>query len=223
VISFGPSEEQELVRDAMREFAADAIRPIARACDEASEIPQDFLETAWSLGLTSTQIPEAYGGAGEARSLVTNAILVEELAVGDATLAIAAVAPSLFANAILDQGTEAQKQALLPRFCGETFATGALAVVEPGALADASRPRTVAEAKGTAFVLSGQKTAVVMGDRASHFLVTARVASSPCSSRLAACQTSWRRACCSMCMSASRKAIDCFLAIGSSKATRSFE
>ncbi|MEZ4356772.1 MAG: acyl-CoA dehydrogenase family protein [Myxococcota bacterium] len=175
MISFGPSEEQELVRDAMREFAADAIRPIARACDEASEIPQDFLETAWSLGLTSTQIPEAYGGAGEARSLVTNAILVEELAVGDATLAIAAVAPSLFANAILDQGTEAQKQALLPRFCGETFATGALAVVEPGALADASRPRTVAEAKGTAFVLSGQKTAVVMGDRASHFLVTARV------------------------------------------------
>ena len=91
------------VRDAMREFAADAIRPIARDCDEAAEIPADFLETAWSLGLTSTQIPEAYGGAGEARSMVTNAILLEELAFGDASLAMAAVAPSLFANALLDR------------------------------------------------------------------------------------------------------------------------
>jgi len=112
------SEDQEMVRDAMREFAADAIRPIARECDETTEIPADFLETAWSLGLTSTQIPEQYGGAGEERSLVTNAILLEELAHGDAALAMAAVAPSLFANAILDQGTDDQKAgppAALPR------------------------------------------------------------------------------------------------------------
>ena len=91
MISFGMSEEQELVRDAMREFAADAIRPIARECDEAAEVPVDFLETAWTLGLTSTQIPEQFGGAGEERSLVTNAILLEELAHGDAALAIAAM------------------------------------------------------------------------------------------------------------------------------------
>jgi alkylation response protein AidB-like acyl-CoA dehydrogenase len=144
VISFGMSEEQEMVQDAMREFAADAIRPIARDCDEAAEVPADFLETAWSLGLTSTQIPEAYGGAGEERSMLTNAILLEELAHGDASLAMAAMAPSLFANAILDQGSEAQKQAYLPLFCGESFATGSLAVSEPGALSDASRPRTIA-------------------------------------------------------------------------------
>ena len=58
MISFGMSEEQELVRDAMREFAADAIRPIARECDEAAEVPVDFL-TAWTLGLTSTCDPRA--------------------------------------------------------------------------------------------------------------------------------------------------------------------
>jgi len=174
VISFGLSEEQELVRDAMREFAAEAMRPIARACDEAAEIPQDFLDTIWQLGLTSTQIPEAYGGAGEARSSVTNAILLEELAHGDAALALAALAPSLFAYAILDQGSEEQKKALLPGFCGERFVTGSLAVSEPGALADASEPRTRAEQKGETFILSGRKTFVVFGDRASHFLVTAR-------------------------------------------------
>lgn len=175
MISFGMSEEQELVRDAMREFAADAIRPIARACDETAVIPADFLETVWSLGLTSTQIPETYGGAGEARSLVTNAILLEELAFGDASLAMAALAPSLFANALLDQGSEDQRQRYLPLFCGDAFATGSLAVCEPGALADASRPRTSAEPKGSAFVLSGSKSFVVFGDRASHFLVTARL------------------------------------------------
>ncbi len=174
MISFGLSEEQEMVRDVMREFAADAIRPIARECDEASEIPSDFLDTAWTLGLTSTQIPEQYGGAGEERSLVTNAILLEELAHGDASLAMAAVAPSLFANAILDQGSDDQKRSLLPLFCGESFATGSLAVGEPGALRDASAPQTVAEPKGDSFILSGRKTGVVLGDRASHFLITAR-------------------------------------------------
>ena len=175
MISFGMSEEQELVRDAMREFAAEAIRPIARDCDESGTIPTDFLDTAWTLGLTSTQIPEAYGGAGEERSMVTNAILLEELAFGDASLAIAALAPSLFANAILDQGTEEQKKTYLPLFCGDSFATGSLAVSEPGALSDASVPRTMAESKGEGFVLSGRKTMVVFGDRASHFLVTARL------------------------------------------------
>jgi alkylation response protein AidB-like acyl-CoA dehydrogenase len=169
------SEEQELVREAMREFAADAMRPIARECDEQAMIPADFLETVWSLGLTSTQIPEAYGGAGEARSMVTNAILLEELAHGDAALAIAALAPSLFANAILDHGSEEQRQTLLPAFCGDAWTTGSLAVCEPGALADAARPRTVAEQKGASFVLSGSKRFVVLGDQATYFLVTARL------------------------------------------------
>ena len=169
------TEEQELVRDAMREFAADAIRPIARDCDESALIPEDFLETVWSLGLTNTQIPEAFGGAGEERSMVTNAILLEELAFGDASLAVAALAPSLFANAIMDHGTDDQKQALLPLFCGESFATGSVAVCESGALADAAKPRTEAEQKGESFVLSGRKTFVAMGDRATHFLVTARL------------------------------------------------
>jgi alkylation response protein AidB-like acyl-CoA dehydrogenase len=175
MISFGMSEEQELIRDAMREFAADAIRPIARECDEAGEIPADFLETVWTLGLTNTQIPEEYGGAGEERALVTNSILLEELAFGDASLAIAALAPSLFANAILDHGTDDQKKTYLPLFCGESFATGSLAVSEPFALADASRPRTMAEPKGNSFILSGRKTMVVFGDRASHFLITAQL------------------------------------------------
>jgi alkylation response protein AidB-like acyl-CoA dehydrogenase len=174
VISFGLTEEQEVVREAMRDFAAQAVRPLARECDERSGIPDDFLQTAWELGLTSTQIPEAFGGAGEERSPVTNALVLEELAHGDAALAIAAVTPSLFANAVLDFGTEEQKREHLPAFCGARFHAASLAVVEPGPLFDASRPRTKAEPKQDGFVLSGAKTLVPLADRARHFLVVAR-------------------------------------------------
>jgi alkylation response protein AidB-like acyl-CoA dehydrogenase len=83
------------------------------------------------------------------------------------------MAPSAFANAIVDQGTEDQQKRLLPLFCTEKFHAASLAVVEPGAVFDALKPRTVAEPKGDGFVLSGVKSFVPLGDRASHFLVLA--------------------------------------------------
>src|SRR5690606_7422144 len=104
VISFGPTEEQEVARDAMREFASSVLRPTARAADEAERVDEEALAQAWQLGLTATQIPEAYGGGGEPRSPVTNAIVLEELAYGDAALALAAVAPSLFAMPVVEFG-----------------------------------------------------------------------------------------------------------------------
>jgi len=174
VISFKLEEEQEIVREALHGFAEEVMRPIARECDEEEKISEEFLAQSWELGLVSTQIPAQYGGAGEARSPITNAIVLEELAWGDAALAVAAVAPAAFAYAIADQGTEEQKQAYLPLFCGDQYAAAALAVSEPTVAFDATLPRTVAEPKGDEFVLSGVKSFVPMGDRASHFLVTAR-------------------------------------------------
>ena len=98
---------------------------------------------------------------------------MEELAYGDATLAVAAVVPSAFANAIVDHGSEEQKKKYLPLFCGADFHAASLAVVEGGAVFDALKPRTTAEPKGESFVLSGSKCFVPLGDRASHFLVVA--------------------------------------------------
>ena len=174
MISFGPTEEQDVARDAMRDFAATAMRPIARRCDEDSKTPEEFLEQAWQLGLVATQLPEAYGGAGEARSPITNTLVLEELAFGDAALALAATSPALFAMPVAEFGTEAQKQALLPLFCGDRFHAASLALVEPGPCFDPTALRTKAERKGDGFVLSGSKCFVPLGDRASHFLVLAR-------------------------------------------------
>jgi alkylation response protein AidB-like acyl-CoA dehydrogenase len=174
MISFAPTEEQVAARDSMRSFATDVLFPKARECDEAAAVPDGFLAQAWELGLTATQIPEAYGGFGAARSPTTNAIVLEELAYGDATLALCAAAPALFAYAILDQGSEEQKRTYLPLFCGDTYHTAALALAEPSLCFDALNPATRALRKGQGFVLSGTKCFVPMGDRASHFLVVAR-------------------------------------------------
>jgi len=173
MISFGPTEEQQVVREAMREFAEQVIRPIARECDEASVVPDAFLQQTWELGLTATQIPVAFGGGGEERSPVTNVLVLEELAFADAGLALAATAPSLFANAVLDHGTDEQKAAYLPLLAGERFHAASLALVEPGPLFDVLNLRTRAEPKGEGFVLSGHKSLVPLADRASHFLVLA--------------------------------------------------
>jgi alkylation response protein AidB-like acyl-CoA dehydrogenase len=174
VISFKLEEEQEIARDALHEFAAEAMRPIARECDEEEKLSEEFLAQSWELGLVSTQIPEAYGGGGEPRSPITNAIVLEELAWGDIALSIAALAPAAFAHAIVDHGTDEQKQALLPQFCGDSYHAAAIALNEPTVSFDPSIPRTVAEPKGDGFVISGVKSFVPMADRASHFLVVAR-------------------------------------------------
>jgi alkylation response protein AidB-like acyl-CoA dehydrogenase len=175
VISFKPTEEQEVVREAMHEFAEAVLRPQAREADEASRVPDEVLAKCHELGLVSTQLPESVGGGGESRSPITNAMVLEELAWGDAALAIAALAPAAFAFAVADQGTEEQRRVLLPAFCEGAFHAASLALVEPGALFDPALPHTVAEPKGeTGFVISGAKSFVPLADRASHFLVVAR-------------------------------------------------
>jgi len=173
VISFQTTEEQEIVRDTLRDFAAETARPIARECDEASKLSEAFLDRVWELGLLSAAIPEAYGGGGEERSPTTGAIVLEELAFGDATLAVAATASAAFVNALVDFGTEEQKRAYLPLFCDASPHTASLALVEPGPLFDPGALATTASRHGDVYVLHGAKRFVPMGDRASHFLVIA--------------------------------------------------
>ncbi len=174
MISFKLTDEQEMVRDAMRDFAAEALRPIGRKCDEESKLSEATLAQIWELGLVSTQLPEDFGGAGEPRSPITQALVLEELAWGDATLALAAVAPAAFAFAIADHGTDEQKRQYLPLFCGASYHAASLAAIEPGPTFDVLRPNTVAEPHPRGFVLCGAKCLVPMADRASHFLVVAQ-------------------------------------------------
>jgi acyl-CoA dehydrogenase len=174
MISFGPTEEQELIRETVQEFAASEIRDISRDADEAAEIPDGFLEKTWELGLVNGSIPEEYGGGGMERSPVTSVLILEELAHGCASLGAAAMAPGLFVNALLDYGTPEQKQEYLPLFTTSEVAAGSIALQEQSFAFDPARVSTIAEPKGDGFNITGVKRLVPLGDRASHFLVIAR-------------------------------------------------
>jgi alkylation response protein AidB-like acyl-CoA dehydrogenase len=155
MIDFQPTDEQQLVIDTVRNFAANEIRAQSRPCDEAKQLPEKLLEQAHELGLVANALPESAGGGGE-RSAVTGVLVAEELAWGDLAIAAAILSPGLTAFPIAEFGTDAQKQSLA-RFAGARFVPGSLAWVEPRFDSDPFRPRTTARRDGDAYVLDGAK------------------------------------------------------------------
>ena len=174
MIAFGPTEEQDLIRQTVHEFAAGEMREIARPCDEKHELPEELLQKSWELGLVAGGIPESYGGGGIGRSPITNALVLEDLGWGDVSLAAALMTPALFVQPILDFGTDEQKQAYLPLFTGAKFHAASLALLEPNFTFDAGSLRTLAEPKGAGFTLTGVKRLVPLAAASSHLLVVAR-------------------------------------------------
>jgi alkylation response protein AidB-like acyl-CoA dehydrogenase len=174
MIAFGPSEEQELIRQTVHEFAESEMRELARPCDEKRELPDAFLQKSWELGLVAGAIPESFGGGGIGRSPVTNALVLEELAWGDVPLASAAMAPALFVQPLLDFGTDEQKAEYLPLFTKSSFHAASLALLEPCFSFEVTNLRTLAEPKGSGWSLTGKKRLVPLAASASHFLVVAR-------------------------------------------------
>ncbi|MBN3785324.1 acyl-CoA dehydrogenase [Burkholderia sp. Ac-20353] len=169
MITFELSEEQELARAAMRSFAAGELRPVAQKLDRDSTIPTSTLDLLWSTGLVQMQDAE-----NNAHCAVLNAIVLEELAAADATLALALAAPVAFAQAILDQGSPLQRQTLLPLFHGNAFHAAAIALMEPHFGSDISALTTTAVRDGDGWRLDGHKTLVPLASVASHFLVIAQ-------------------------------------------------
>lgn len=168
-------DEQQMLRDTLRRFAEEAMRPMAEEADVKSQVPQEFLDYVHELHFAGMPIPEEHGGAGEARSAVTTAILAEELSRGDMGLAFAALSPASVAHALVDHGTPDQQAAHLPRFTGERFVGGAVALVEPRAAFDPYRLETRAKKSGGDYVLRGVKTLVALGERAELLLVAAKL------------------------------------------------
>jgi alkylation response protein AidB-like acyl-CoA dehydrogenase len=178
VIGFEPSEEQALVVETVRQFADKEVRPAARASEEAGKLPEPVLARAHELGLVANALPEAFGGAGE-RSAVTAALVAEELAWGDLAIALAILSPGLVALPVLDFGTDEQKAALLPRYAGDRFVPGALALQEPRFGSDPFRPAARARREGGGWLLEGRKCLVPWIDGDDVVLVFAEAEGSP--------------------------------------------
>jgi alkylation response protein AidB-like acyl-CoA dehydrogenase len=174
MISFEPSEDQQLVRDTVASFAHEQIRPAARDADESGHIPEALIQQAWDLGLVQNGIPEAYGGYGDQRSAITSALVCEELAWGDLSIALHVLAPRLATYPILELGTDAQRQEVLPAYTSAQFTAGTAAVMEPRFNFDLAEPDTTARLENGQYVLNGSKCYVPIAAEAQHTIVYAR-------------------------------------------------
>jgi len=154
-MDFRPTDLQDLLRRAVREFAETEIRPYVREWDEAQAFPRSLVTKMAALGLMGIQFPEEYGGA--AMSAIDYCICVEELARIDPAVSLSVAAHNgLCSSHIAMFGTEEQKrQYLVPLAKGEWI--GAWGLTEPTAGSDAARLRTTAVRDGAGWVINGAK------------------------------------------------------------------
>ncbi len=174
MISFEPTEDQQLVRDTVASFASNQIRPIARDADESGQIPDSVVQQAWELGLIQSAIPEEHGGYGGDRSAVTSALVCEELGYGDLSIAMHVLAPRLVTYPVLELGSDELRKEVLPDYCGEKFVPGTAAVMEPSMGFDLNDLQATATRSNGSYKLSGAKCYVPLGSEARHAVVYAR-------------------------------------------------
>jgi len=160
-MDFRLSDEQQVLRRTIREFAEAELRPHVMAWDEAQHFPSEIVPRLAELGLLGIQFPECYGGAG--MSAVDYCICIEELSRVDPSIGITVAAHNGLGSAhIYLFGTEAQKERFLaPLARGEMLAAWGL--TEPTAGSDAAGTRTVAVRDGDAWVINGSKTFTTHG------------------------------------------------------------
>ncbi|WP_017185715.1 acyl-CoA dehydrogenase family protein [Alkalibacillus haloalkaliphilus] len=170
-MNFTLSEEQEMTRKMVRDFAEGKIQPRAVDIDVKAEFPEDIFKEMGELGLLGIPYPEEYGGSGG--DTVTYALAVEEIGrvCGSTGLSYAA-SVSLGSSPIYQFGTEEQKQEfLVPLAQGK--ALGSFGLTEPNAGSDAGGTKTTAKTDGDDFIINGEKCFITNASYAKQIIVTA--------------------------------------------------
>ena len=170
-MNFGLTREQELVRQMVREFAVNEVKPIAAEIDETEEFPMETTKKMGKLGMLGIPFAKEYGGAGG--DVLSYIITVEELSKVCGTHGVIVSAhTSLCASLINEHGKPAQKEKYLtPLAKGEKI--GAFGLTEPGAGTDAAGQQTTAVLDGDNYILNGSKIFITNGGVADTFIVFA--------------------------------------------------
>jgi alkylation response protein AidB-like acyl-CoA dehydrogenase len=168
-VNFALTEEQELLRKSVREFAEAEVHPLAKELDETGRFPRELFKKAAALGLTGVAVPEAEGGAGFDHIAYT--IVIEEISRCCAsTGVILSVQNSLYCGPLHRHGTEEQKtKFLLPFARGERI--GCYALTEPQAGSNAAALQTKAVRTGNTYVINGTKAWITNGGEADAAIV----------------------------------------------------
>jgi len=170
-MNFALSEEQRMVRDAVRDFAAEVVAPRAAEIDQTGEFPIEEFRRAGALGFAGVGVPEEFGGAG--MDALTYAIVIEEVSKACANMGvILSVNNSLVCDPIEKFGDAAQKKEFLePLARGQKL--GCFALTEPEAGSDAANQKTRAVRDGDGYRLTGEKIFITCGGAADVALVFA--------------------------------------------------
>jgi len=170
--SFTPTEEQQMLLDAVKRYAEGDLRPAHREAEESTELPPELIEKGWELGILQASIPEAYDGFGD-YSALTGVLAAEGLAYGDLAATMGVMTPNLFVLPILLAGSEEQKKDHIPSVIEMEWKTYTAALIEPVFDFDPQALATKAAKKGTDIILNGEKIYVPYAQGAEALIVYA--------------------------------------------------
>ncbi|MHC2993976.1 MAG: acyl-CoA dehydrogenase [Candidatus Atribacteria bacterium] len=164
------NEEQEMIRDLVKQIAQEKIAPVAAELDEKGEFPWEIIRLFAESDLFALFVPEEYGGFG--KGVLDTCIVVEELSKACAGVAVTYAASALGTCPIILFGSEEQKKKYLPEIAkGEKLT--AFALTESDAGSDAGGIRTTAVRDGDNYILNGNKQWITNGGEAEIYIVIA--------------------------------------------------
>ena len=170
-MDFEFSEEQRLIRDAARDFAAREIAPKAAELDKSSRWPSEIVKRMGELGFLGMAIPTEYGGAG--MDTLSYALAMEEISAACASCGvIMSVNNSLFCDPVYKFGTDAQKREVLTA-CASGAKLGCFGLTEPMSGSDAQTMATNAEKVAGGWLINGAKNWITNGPHADYILLFA--------------------------------------------------
>jgi alkylation response protein AidB-like acyl-CoA dehydrogenase len=166
------TEEEQMFRDTVRQFAEESVTPLVHDMDRDAKMDGELISQLFELGLMGIEIPEETGGAGS--SFFTAALVVEELSRVDPSVGVLVdVQNTLVNNCLLRYGSDDVKQRFLPRLAADTV--GAYALSEAGSGSDAFALQTRASQVDDGWRLDGRKLWITSGAEAGIFIVFANV------------------------------------------------
>ncbi|WP_066415461.1 acyl-CoA dehydrogenase family protein [Halorubrum aethiopicum] len=167
-MEFRLTDEQRQLREEVRRFADEEIRPVATEHDVEESYPHEVMEKAAEMGLLAPHVPVEYGGVGY--SALENAILTEELFAADPGIGLCVSSAGFGAEALMEFGTDEQKERVLPEVTAGDAVMGS-AISEPQAGSDVTAVATRARKDGDEWVINGSKMWITNGTVADYFVV----------------------------------------------------